>query len=223
LKSSLGDAGLHQYGLKNDLAKRLFEFYQKNPSKAPVKPLTSKEIVGEILKEILNEAVGKEETDDQVSTLSLHDLPNPVASRMTSVQEVNKIPVISRRNSGRYIEAQISELDDGLGGKVNILSKDGVYFKNGQEIPVLGGTSGISLQSPALSSGTVSPYGSEGAMTIPVIGGAKKRTEREKIVEVDKEKIMKKMGEIKSFESQGLEFFQVRYVYPLQRGLHSWT
>merc|ERR1719341_1061269 len=44
LKSCLGDAGLHQYGLKNDLVKRLFQFYQKNPSKSPVKPLTSKQI-----------------------------------------------------------------------------------------------------------------------------------------------------------------------------------
>ena len=209
LKNCLGDAGLHQYGLKNDLAKRLFEFYQKNPSKAPVKPLTSKEIAEGILKEILNEVIGEEGVYDKISPLSLHDLPNPVAiTKITAVQEANKIPVISRRNSGRCTEARISELDDGLGGKVNIMSKDGVYFKNGQEIPVLGGGSGISLQSTALSSGTASPFGSEGSLVIPVIGGSTKRTEKEKIVEVDKEKIMKKMGEIKSFESQGLEFFK---------------
>jgi len=104
-------------------------------------------------------------------------------------------------------------LDDGLGGRVSIMARNGAYIKNGQEIPILGGSSAFPLESrsPAVSSGTASPFGSEGSLTIPVIGSSeqsKKAVEKQKIIEVDKEKIMKKIGEIKSFEKQGLEFFK---------------
>uniref|UniRef100_UPI003A88CA65 SAP domain-containing protein n=1 Tax=Litorimonas sp. TaxID=1892381 RepID=UPI003A88CA65 len=40
LKNCLRDAGLHPSGLKNDLVKRLLEYYKKNPSKVPPKPPT---------------------------------------------------------------------------------------------------------------------------------------------------------------------------------------
>eukprot|EP00090_Calanus_glacialis_P001028 TRINITY_DN10736_c0_g1_i4.p1 TRINITY_DN10736_c0_g1~~TRINITY_DN10736_c0_g1_i4.p1 ORF type:complete len:2067 (+),score=620.98 TRINITY_DN10736_c0_g1_i4:267-6467(+) len=218
LKSCLGDAGLHQYGLKNDLVKRLFHFYQKNPSKSPVKPLTSREVAMGLVNELVNKVLGVE-PEDPAPSLTEHDLPVPVSSRIKKVQEGSRIPVVVKQGTTHVIsqatnqDTRLSELDDGLGGRVSIMARNGVYIKNGQEIPVLGGSSAFPLESrsPALSSGTASPFGSEGSLTIPVIGSSeqsKKAVEKQKIIEVDKERIMKKIGEIKSFEKQGLEFFK---------------
>ena len=49
LKMCLGDVGLHQYGLKIDLVTRLLEYYKKNPSKVPKPPLSSRDVVKEVL------------------------------------------------------------------------------------------------------------------------------------------------------------------------------
>jgi len=212
LKSCLGDAGLHQYGLKNDLVKRLFEFYKKNPSKCPVNPQTSKEIAEELLNDVLNGVLGIKAVSNQIKL----DLPFPISGSIKIVEEGSRIPVISKSNPCTDFP-QISECDDGLGGKVCIMASDGIYrAKNGQQIPILGGSNVTSFgsMSPAASSGTASPFGSEGSLTIPVLGSSvgnsrsSREAEKQKIIDVDKENTLKKIGEIKSFEKLGLEFFK---------------
>eukprot|EP00092_Neocalanus_flemingeri_P030045 GFUD01032620.1.p1 GENE.GFUD01032620.1~~GFUD01032620.1.p1 ORF type:complete len:2235 (+),score=576.38 GFUD01032620.1:40-6744(+) len=220
LKSCLGDVGLHQYGLKNDLVKRLYEFYKKNPSKVPAKPLTSQEVAEGLLNEVLNQVFGieSENQHNQLNTngdspMTMFDLPVPVSSRIKT-EEGSRIPVISKSISAMGITKMCLTVDGLSNGKV-CMASDGVYTKNGQPIPVLGGiyTSHHGLRSPAFSSGTASPNGSDGPMTIPVLGSSsssqyKNEIEKQKIIDVDKEKIMKKIGEIKSLEKQGIEFFK---------------
>ena len=182
LKSSLGDAGLHQYGLKNDLVLRLLEFYTKNPSKVPKPPLSNKDIVTQFLNSILDNVIMiaemKEARKGVKITVDDGHGRNVSLSASDGVYSLNgkQIPILGG--------SKIS-VDDGSGKNVSISASDGVYLLNGKEIPILGASSvpkTISVPPPSQ------------IITDPIV------TEREKI--------MKKIGEIKSFEKLNLEFFK---------------
>ena len=154
LKSCLGDAGLHQYGLKMDLVQRLFEYYNKNPTKVPKPPLSSKEIVTDALDSIFQNVI--------LESLS---------HRRRIQSEVDK--------------QKQAVINDGTGRHVAVASTNGEYIINGKKIEVLG------------SSATPQP------VKLP----EPKQIIADK-VSADHEKIMKKIGEIKSFEKLNLEFFK---------------
>ena len=145
LKMCLGDAGLHQYGLKNDLVTRLLDYYKKNPSKVPKPPLSSRDVAKEILNDVIFDVL---RTVDMTSRISPEK---------------------------RFVVA------NGLGGNVSLSSSGGVYSMNGKRIPVLGNNRQTQADKPAIP---IDPRVAEN------------------------EKILKKVGEIKSFEKLDLDFFK---------------
>ena len=148
LKSCLADEGLHQYGLKMDLVKRLFQYYTENPSKVPKPPVSSKDVATEVIDLLLQ------------NTLLISD----AKARKT--------------NPERRIV-----VDDCQGKNVSLTNTAGVYTLNGKQIPVLGSTKTQSVKKVTTAAREVVDKNSE------------------------QEKIMRKMGEIKSFEKLKLTFF----------------
>lgn len=210
LKSCLGDAGLHQYGLKNDLVQRLLDYYSKNPGKVPRPPQSSQEVAKELLELLLHHVVSFSEAKSRRQSASV--------SRQITVEE---------RTGSRQII-----VDDMTGKYVSLTNAGGVYTLNGRQIPVLGASSGAStvkewaLKDSAPTVKEPQPaaakdgqqYVTLNGHRIPILGSSslshsvRKETQPSQVV-VDKysaeqEKIMKKIGEIKSFEKLKLEFFK---------------
>ena len=157
LKSCLGDAGLHQYGLKNDLVQRLHDYYSKNPSKIPQPPLSSKDVASEVLSGIIHNAI--------LFSNSKH------------------------KNGGSITASCLKQIvvDDGHGRNVALAASNGVYIFNGRQIPVLGASSPPKAVSAPSINREIVPVDPKSA---------------------EHEKLMKKIGEIKSFEKLNLDFFK---------------
>ena len=137
LKICLGEAGLHQFGLKNDLVRRLFQYYQKNPSKVPKKPLTGREIVEEIIGFVLVDVTKRVKVghSDLLTSKTLSSQKKAKSQR----QELQK----SKRRSGneerQLRDQKIADVNHELIakriGEIKSFEKEGFqFFKTGMSI-----------------------------------------------------------------------------------------
>ena len=181
LKLCLLQADLHQYGLKADLVDRLYDFLLENPDKISLAdtPSPAKNPSSTPISVLVSTA--SESTVDYEALLNGTRGPGLSTARQSTV---DYDPVLQ-------------------------MGQDGVYYKDGRPLTVLGqGLPDFSLPPPSHalpppSLAANSSYDSNGSVRelLPEL------TEKERHVNEEAEKIMKKIGEIKYFEKKELEFF----------------
>ena len=189
LKACLAQAQLHQYGLKADLVSRLHNFFSQSPSR-----------VGEMLE---------------------------VATQQGQV--VNNIPQVADKVEPTNYEQLLSQSPQPAAGPKLQCTPDGQYFSNGQPVDVLGGVgrdTGPSLQVgpdglyykdgqvvPVLGKSSNNPLNSsiDSSSSMGTVLGVSEISDKEKISNEAKERVMKKIGEIrmydKKIENRDIEFF----------------
>jgi len=171
-------AGLHQYGLKPDLVSRLREHYRKNPDQIPSSATQTVSIRCGSSREVGSVAEGS-------------SIPAAVPSPWLPGHSPLKSGLGSQSAEfGAFGGPGTNDLGGGL-----IRGSDGNYYKDGLWVPVPNLGTGA-LETSVNSSINSEEFGDEDVKNV-----------KQKLVEIDKERIMKKIGEIKSNEKAGIEFF----------------
>ena len=217
LKACLAHAQLHQYGLKADLVSRLNNFFQQNPDRvvelldvaaAQQGQVASNGQKGAPIPTEVQQTArpnSYEELFSQPPPIPLNDILVPKPAKNVTLwpilppnqPEVQCTPDGQYFNNGRPIDV----LGGGKRGEVNLqVGPDGQYYKDGQVIPVLGRT----LSNPLNSS-------IDSSSSMGTVLGVSEITDNEKISAEAKERVMKKIGEIKMYEkkiqNKDIEFF----------------
>ena len=202
LKACLDKAQLHQYGLKADLVSRLHNFFTQNPDR-----VTEMMVVAAQQGQVANnvpQATQKNTEPQKVQPINYEQLlfePPPVTSNLT--QPLSDGPQLQCTSDGQYFRN--GQPLDVLGGGKNIVNSlqvgpDGQYYKDGQVIPVLGKAANNPLNSSIDSSSSMG-----------TVLGVSEISDKEKISSEAKERVMKKIGEIrmydKQIENRDIEFF----------------
>ena len=106
---------------------------------------------------------------------------------------------------GDEVQQSARQVEDGHGRSVTITSANGSYQANGRSLRVLGNRK----DDPDIN-GIGAPVQDYSSISVKITNPIAQKvfSDKQKIIEVDKEKVLKKIGEIKSFEKQNLEFFK---------------
>ena len=213
LKSCLLEAGLHQYGLKADLVARLHEYYVRNPEKMLSNQENALSGRAARAKTDMYEPTGGAGTSiPVVEPRGQHKVLPGLESYLepvpdTSLPPPSLIPPNPWAPTAQNYKKSFAEL-----------GSDGFYYNDGRHVPVLGAGNGLmtreeyskNLDNRSMLGGAelLGPYAASTNSSLDSFSQeVPEISEKERSEYADNEKIMKKIGEIKSFEKKDLEFF----------------
>merc|ERR1712130_104720 len=189
LKACLAQAQLHQYGLKADLVNRLHNFFTQSPAR-----------VKEMLELVVSQQGQAQQVAEKVQPINYEQMLSQ-SSQDAAGPKLQLTPQGQYFSNGQPVEVLVGVgKDTGPGLQVG---PDGQYYnKDGQVVPVLGTKS--SSNNPLNSS-------IDSSSSMGTVLGVSEISDKEKISNEAKERVMKKIGEIrmydKKIENRDIEFF----------------
>ena len=189
LKACLHQAQLHQYGLKADLVSRLHNFFSQSPGRV-TEMLEVAAQQGQVANNVPLQVTEKVHPVNYEQLLSQSSHPAEPGVKLT--------PDGQYTSNGQPVDVLVGAGRD-TGPNLQV-GPDGQYYKDGQVVPVLGKSSNNPLNSSVDSSSSMG-----------TVLGVSEISDKEKISNEAKERVMKKIGEIrmydKKIENRDIEFF----------------